>query len=167
MRIWSATPSPAWPAEKAKLLARQAARPALDRSGNPTEAFQVAEVKARDRLMKSDAKFNALVDARVTIQQAIAKAFPVVNRKGPKADAEKKRLASEDAQYRKLTTDLRLAQKKDASISSPRPPRSRKPGKPSLPPIKPKPKPKPPPQRNSGTQISWLADSAWACAHSG
>ena len=113
MRIWSATPSPAWPAEKAKLLARQAARPALDRSGNPTEAFQVAEVKARDRLMKSDAQFNSLVDALAAIQQAIAKAFPIVNRKGPKADAEKKRLASEDAQYRKLTADLRLAQKKE------------------------------------------------------
>jgi hypothetical protein len=113
VKIWSATPSPAWPAEKAKLLARQAARPALDRSGNPTEAFQVAEVKARDRLMKSDAQFNALVDARATIQQAIAKAFPVVNRKGPKADAEKKRLASEDAPYKKLMADLRLAQKKE------------------------------------------------------
>jgi hypothetical protein len=51
--------------------------------------------------------------ARATIQQAIAKAFPVVNRKGPKADAEKKRLASEDAQYKQLTADLRLAQKKE------------------------------------------------------
>ena len=113
VKIWSATPSPAWSAEKAKLLARQAARPAIDRSGNPTEAFQVAEVKARDRLMKSDAKFNSLVDARATIQQAIAKAFPVVNRKGPKADAEKKRLAGEDAQYKKLTADLRLAQRNE------------------------------------------------------
>ena len=113
VKIWNATPSPAWPAEKAKLLARQAARPAIDRSGNPTEAYQVAEVKARDRLMKSDAQFTALVDARATIQQAIAKAFPVVNRKGPKADAEKKRLASDDAQYKKLTADLRLAQKKE------------------------------------------------------
>jgi len=113
VKIWNATPSPAWPAEKAKLLARQAARPAIDRSGNPTEAYQVAEVKARDRLMKSDAQFTALVDARATVQQAIAKAFPVVNRKGPKADAEKKRLASEDAQYKQLTADLRLAQKKE------------------------------------------------------
>ncbi|MCU0871559.1 MAG: hypothetical protein MUE50_04375 [Pirellulaceae bacterium] len=67
VKMWNATPSPAWPAEKAKLLARQAARPAIDRSGNPTEAYQVAEVKARDRLMKSDAQFTALVDARATI----------------------------------------------------------------------------------------------------
>ena len=113
VKIWNATPSPVWLAEKAKLLARQAARPALDRSGNPTEAFRVADVKARDRLMKSDAQFTSLVDARAAIQEAIAKAFPIVNRKGPKADAEKKRLASEDAQYKKLTADLRLAQKKE------------------------------------------------------
>jgi hypothetical protein len=113
VKIWDATPSPAWPAEKAKLLARQAARPALDRSGNPTEAFRVADVKARDRLMKSDVQFTSLVDARVAIQEALAKAFPIVNRKSPKADAEKKRLASEDAQYKKLTADLRLAQKKE------------------------------------------------------
>jgi hypothetical protein len=113
VKIWSATPSPAWPAERAKLLARQAARPALDRSDNPTEAYHVAEVKARDRLLRSDTKFSALVDSRAAIQQAIAKAFPVVNRKGPKADAEKQRLASEDAQYKQLTADLRLAQKRE------------------------------------------------------
>ena len=113
VKIWNATPNPAWPAEKAKLLARQAARPAIDRSGNPTEAFHVAEVKARDRLLKADTQFKTLVDSRATIQQAIAKAFPVVNRKGPKADAEKKRLASEDAQYKQLTADLRRAQKKE------------------------------------------------------
>jgi hypothetical protein len=113
VKIWSAAPSPDWPAEKAKLLARQASRPAIDRSGNPTEAFQVAEGKARDRLMKSDAKFVALVDARAAVQEAIAKAFPVVKRKGAKADAEKKRLASEDAKYKKLTADLRVAQKNE------------------------------------------------------
>ena len=113
VKIWNATPQPAWPAEKAKLLATLAARPAIDRSGNPTEAFQVAEVKARDRLLKSDAQFNSLIDARAAVQQAIAKTFPVVNRKGPKADAEKKRLASDDAQYKKLTADLRLAQRQE------------------------------------------------------
>ena len=80
---------------------------------NPPEAYQVAEVKARDRLMKSDVQFTSLVDARAAIQEAIAKTFPIVNRKGPKADAEKKRLASDDAQYKKLTADLRLAQKKE------------------------------------------------------
>lgn len=113
VKIWSATPNPDWPAEKAKLLTRQASRPAIDRSGNPTEAFQVAEGKARDRLMKSDPKFVALVDERAAVQEAIAKAFPVVKRKGAKADAEKKRLASEDAKYKKLTADLRLAQKNE------------------------------------------------------
>jgi hypothetical protein len=113
VKFWNATPSPDWPAEKSKLLARQAARPAVDRSANPTEAFQVAEGKARDRLMKSDPKFVTLVDARAAIQEAIAKAFPVVKRKGAKADAEKKRLASEDAKYKKLTADLRVAQKNE------------------------------------------------------
>ncbi len=33
VKIWAATPSPDWPAEKAKLLARQSARPVIDRSG--------------------------------------------------------------------------------------------------------------------------------------
>jgi hypothetical protein len=113
VKVWNATLSPNWPAEKAKLVARMAARPVVDRSGNPAEAFQVAEGKARDRLMKSDARFIALVDARASIQEAIAKAFPIVNRKGAKADAEKKRLAAEDAQYKKLTADLRLAQKNE------------------------------------------------------
>ncbi len=113
VKVWSGTPSPDWPAEKAKLLARQASRPIIDRSGNPAEAFQVAEGKARDRLLKSDPKFVALVDARAAIQEAIAKAFPVVKRKGAKADAEKKRLASEDAKYKKLTADLRVAQKNE------------------------------------------------------
>ena len=55
VKVWNATPSPNWPAEKAKLVARMAARPAVDRSGNPAEAFQVAEGKAREGLMKSDA----------------------------------------------------------------------------------------------------------------
>ncbi|MBM3888158.1 MAG: hypothetical protein FJ388_03430 [Verrucomicrobia bacterium] len=113
VKIWSATANSDWPAEKAKLLARQAERPAIDRSANPTEAFQVAEGKVRDRLMKSDAKFVALVDARAAVQEAIAKAFPVVKRRGPKADAEKKRLASEDAKYKKLAADLRLALKNE------------------------------------------------------
>lgn len=113
VKVWSATPSPNWPSEKAKLLMRQGGRPAIDRSGDPAEAYQVAEGKARDRLMQADARFNALVDARAALQEAIAKAFPVVNRKGPKADAEKKRLASEDDTYKKLTADLRLAQKNE------------------------------------------------------
>lgn len=111
VKVWSATPNPEWPAAKAKLLAGQASRPAIDRSANPTEAYQVAEVKVRDRLMKSDAAFVALVDARAESQLALAKAFPVVNRRGPKADAEKKRLAAEDADYKKLTQAVRLAQK--------------------------------------------------------
>lgn len=111
VKVWNATPSPAWPNEKAKLVKRLAARPAVDRSDNPAEAYQAAEGKVRDRLMKSDAQFKSLVDARAAIQEAIAKAFPVVNRKGPKADAEKKRLASEDAKYKKMTADLRAAQK--------------------------------------------------------
>ncbi len=76
-------------------------------------AFLAAETRARDRLMKSDAAFKSLVDARASIQEAIAKAFPVVTRKGPKADAEKKRLANEDAKYKKLTADLRQAQKSE------------------------------------------------------
>jgi hypothetical protein len=113
VKIWAATPSPDWSAEKEKLLARQAARPAVDRSANPMEAFQVAEGRARDRLMKSDSKFVALVDARAAVQEAIAKAFPITKRKGAKADAEKKRLASEDAKYKKLTADLRVAQKNE------------------------------------------------------
>lgn len=113
VKIWNAKPSPAWPAEKAKLLARQGARPAVDRSDNPIEAFQVAEGKARHGLMTSDAHFKSLVDARASIQEALAKAFPVVNRRGPKADAEKKRLAKEDVKYKKLTADLRLAQKNE------------------------------------------------------
>ena len=70
-----------------------------------------AEVKARDRLMKSDEKFKSLVDARGTAMEALAKAFPVVNRKGPKADAEKKRLAAEDAKYKELMKDVQMAQK--------------------------------------------------------
>lgn len=113
VKIWSATPSPAWAQEKEKLLARKGTRPAVDRSGNPAEAFQVAEVQARARLLQADPAFAALVEARAAIQQAIAKQYPVVNRKGPKAEAEKKRLASEDAPYKKLTTELRLAQKKE------------------------------------------------------
>jgi hypothetical protein len=113
VKIWSATPSPNWASEKAKLLARQSARPAIDRSGNPTEAYQVVEVKVRDRLVKSDAKFKSLVDARATIQESISKAFPIVNRKGPKADAEKKRLAGEDDKYKKLMADLRVAQRNE------------------------------------------------------
>lgn len=113
VKIWNATPRPSWPAEKAKLLAKQATRPPVDRSDNPVAAFQAAEVKARDRLMKSDSQFQTLVDARAKIQEAIAKAFPVVNRKGPKADAEKKRLAAEDAQFKKLTAELRVAQKNE------------------------------------------------------
>ena len=126
VKIWNATPSPTWPAEKAKLLARQAARPVVDRSGNPMEAFQAAEGKARDRLMKSDAQFQSLVDARASIQEAIAKAFPVVNRKGPKADAEKKRLAGEDAKYKKLTADLRVAQKNERDYLFAQAPESKK-----------------------------------------
>lgn len=113
VKVWAASANPAWPDEKAKLLARQAARPVVDRSGNPAEAFQVAEVRARDRLLKADTQFSALVDARAAIQESMAKAFPVVNRKGAKAEAEKKRLAAEDASYKKLTADLRLAQKNE------------------------------------------------------
>ena len=111
VKLWSATPSPSWAVEKARLLARQAARPAIDRSGNPQDAYMAAEVKARDRLIKSDEKFKSLVDARGTAMEALAKAFPVVNRKGPKADAEKKRLASEDAKYKQLMKDVQMAQK--------------------------------------------------------
>jgi|GEM_PF-1756413 len=113
VKIWSATPSPSWPAEKAKLLARQAARPAIDRSGNPQDAYMAAEVKARDHLIQSDAKFKSLVDARACAMEILAKAFPVVNRKGPKADVEKKRLASGDAKYKQLVKDVQMAQKNE------------------------------------------------------
>lgn len=113
VKVWAGAPSPSWSAEKAKLVARQASRPAIDRSNDPTAAYQAAEGKARDRLMKSDAKFRELVDARAVINEAIAKAFPVVNRKGPKADAEKKRIAAEDEKYKKLLADLRAAQKNE------------------------------------------------------
>ena len=111
VKLWSATPNSSWPAEKAKLLASAAGRPAVDRSGNPQEAYMAAEVKVRDRLMKSDEKFKSLVDVRGTAMEALAKAFPVVNRKGPKADAEKKRLASEDANFKQLTKTVQVAQK--------------------------------------------------------
>jgi hypothetical protein len=113
VKIWEASPSPAWREARAKLVARQAARPAPDRSGNLAEAWQVAEVKARDRLIKADAQFKALVDARAAIVAAIAKAYPVVNRKGQKADDEKKRLANEDDRYKRMTVELRAAQKKE------------------------------------------------------
>ena len=113
VKLWSATPSPSWPAEKAKLMARQAARLTIDRSGDPQGAYMAAEVKARDHLMKSDEKFKSLVDARGCAMEALAKAFPVVNRKGPKADAEKKRLASGDAKYKQLMKDVQMAQKNE------------------------------------------------------
>lgn len=113
VKLWSATPSPDWPAAKSKLLARQAVRPALDRSGNLQEAYMAAEVKARDRLMKSDEKFSALVDVRACAMEALAKAFPVVNRKGPKADAEKKRIAKEDAKYKELLKVVQTTQKNE------------------------------------------------------
>lgn len=113
VKLWHATPSPDWAAEKSKLLARQAARPVLDRSGNLQEAYAAAEVKARDRLMKSDEKFTALVEVRACAMEALAKAFPVVNRKGPKADAEKKRLAQEDAKFKQLQKSVQLAQKNE------------------------------------------------------
>jgi hypothetical protein len=111
VKIWSATSSPSWPAEKARLLARQAGRLAVDRSDDPRDAYMAAEVKARDRLMKSDEKFQSLVEARATAMEALARAFPVVNRKGVKADAEKKRLAGEDAKYKQLVKDVQMAQK--------------------------------------------------------
>ncbi|MCX7008299.1 MAG: hypothetical protein NTY53_13810 [Kiritimatiellaeota bacterium] len=113
VQLWHATPSPDWPAEKSKLLARQASRPVLDRSGNLQEAYAAAEVKARDRLMNSDEKFVALVDVRACAMEALAKAFPVVNRKGEKADAEKKRLAQEDAKYKQLQKTVQAAQKNE------------------------------------------------------
>lgn len=113
VKLWSATPNPDWPAAKSKLLARQAARPVLDRSGNLQEAYMAAEVKARDRLMKSDEKFSALVDVRACAMEALSKAFPVVDRKGPKADAEKKRLAKEDAKYKALLKDVQTTQKNE------------------------------------------------------
>lgn len=112
VKLWTAIPNPDWPAAKSKLLARQAARPAIDRSGNLQEAYMAAEVKARDRL-QSDAKFSALVDVRACAMEALAKAFPVVNRKGPKADAEKKRIAKEDAKYKELLKDVQTAQKNE------------------------------------------------------
>ncbi|MCX7008613.1 MAG: hypothetical protein NTY53_15400 [Kiritimatiellaeota bacterium] len=72
-----------------------------------------AEVKARDRLMKSDEQFVALVDVRACAMEALAKAFPVVNRKDAKADAEKKRLAQEDAKYKQLQKTVQAAQKNE------------------------------------------------------
>ncbi len=113
VKLWHAIPNPDWAAEKGKLLARQTARPALDRSGNLQEAYAAAEVKVRDRLMKADEKFQALVDVRACAMEALAKAFPVVNRKGAKADAEKKRLAQEDAKFKQLQKTVQAAQKNE------------------------------------------------------
>lgn len=113
VKIWSATPCPSWPEAKARLLAQQAGRPAVDRSTNPQDAYLAAEVKARDRLMKSDEKFKSLVEVRACAMEALAKAFPVVNRKGPKADAEKKRLAGTDDKYKQLQKDVQAALKNE------------------------------------------------------
>lgn len=112
-RMWNAVENKGWKDEKQKLLARTNARPAPDRSANPQDAYSVAESKARLKLMQNDAAFVALVDARAALTETLEKKFPIITKKGDKADAERKRLAKEDETYKKMQADLRAAQTKE------------------------------------------------------
>lgn len=110
VKVWLGKESTQWQSEKQKLAATITARPKADYTGNPQAAYAIAESKARLRLMNTDAKFKALVDARAEIAGSLTKKFPVINQKSDKAKNEVKRLAKEDETYKKMTADLRKAQ---------------------------------------------------------
>ncbi|MEK6796767.1 MAG: hypothetical protein AABZ39_18465 [Spirochaetota bacterium] len=110
VKVWQAKESAEWQSEKQKLIAKSASRPKADYTGNPQAAYAIAESRTRWRLMQNDAKFKALVDARASLSESLAKTFPVVNQKSEKAKNEVKRLAKEDENYKKMTSDLRKAQ---------------------------------------------------------
>ena len=107
--VWAATPKPDTAALKQKLLAQQALRNSLP--SDPRAASTELETRLRDQLMQSDPTFSGLVDERISIDNELRKRWPKAFQKNAAAQTLRKKLLSEDDDFKALNAKLARARR--------------------------------------------------------
>ncbi len=107
--VWAATPAEDAADVKAKLLAQQTER--KDSSSDPRVVYMEAETLLRNELMKSDPAFNKLLDERIAIDNVMHKRWPKAFLTNEAAQAFRKNLLADDAEFKALNTQLAKARK--------------------------------------------------------
>jgi hypothetical protein len=107
--VWAATPKSDAEAVKAKLLAQQTSRDSVP--ADPRAAAVEAETLLRNDLMQSDPAFNQLVNDRIAIDDEMHKRWPKAFQKNAAAPILRKKLLTEDADFKALNTKLAKTRK--------------------------------------------------------
>ena len=107
--VQTAMPSAGKTALIEQFRTQQAAR--HDISSDPHVAYMEAETLLRDRLMKTDATFNDLLNNRIAIEQALQKRWPKTFRPGTVGVEFRKKMLAENADFKTLNAKLAKARK--------------------------------------------------------
>ena len=107
--VWAATPKPDAAALEEKLLAQQTARNSI--AADPRTAYTEAETLLRNQLMQSDPEFSRLVDERIAIDSEMQKRWPKAFLQTAAAQDIRKKLLTEDTDFKTLNTRLAKARK--------------------------------------------------------
>ena len=107
--VQTATPSAGKTALIEQLRAQQAAR--HDVASDPRVAYMEAETLLRDRLMKTDATFNDLLNNRIAIEQVLQKRWPKAFRPGTIGVEFRKKMLADNADFKTLNATLAKARK--------------------------------------------------------
>jgi hypothetical protein len=82
-----------------------------DTASDPRTAYTEAETLFRNRLMKTDPQFNALINDRIAIEQGLQKRWPKAFRPGQTGLDARRKLLAEDPDFKALNSRLAKARR--------------------------------------------------------